>query len=775
MTILHAQNGIEKIDTSAVSNIYNVILQGTGDITLAHANNIISIAQGSTGTVYGGGEDDVITTNSALSAVYGDNGNDTITGVGDNNDLFYGGRNNDVLLGGAGQDTLYGDEEDDQLNGGSGNDILYGGQGNDILTGGTGADIFSISTFDGNDNITDFSSDDKIELKNFYGLYSIDDIYMIQNGDDTVLKLADNQGGYNSITIENYNKVDLNAENFIFINDATTPTQMDVRWLSDVDFIQTGNGNDRVHGYFSDLDQNDFIDLGAGHDVLEFLTTSFSFDTTDFDLHGIDEIDATNASRARFDLTDNIVATSDTGTLTITYGSNGIERLDTSAVSANYTVDLEGSGDVYLDDFNNNIRLLQNVLGTVMGGAGEDMITSFSSNTTIMAGAGNDILVGKGYSEDIFHGGSGDDLIKGEAGDDLLFGDEGQDIIRGHGGNDTIHGGSGDDLLEGYAGNDTIYGGDDNDQIHGHIGADLLYGGDGDDLIFGQQDNDIIHGGLGNDTLYGGYLYSDGFSSNDLIYGDGGSDTLHGLLGDDILNGGMGDDTLLGGYGNDMLHGDKGNDSIRGGRGNDFIYGGDGDDLVLSGNRGDDTVHGGAGNDIVAGSEGHDFVYGDDGNDIVKGESGNDHVYGNDGDDDVRGHEGHDKLFGGAGNDILTGYSEHDELNGGAGFDILYGQEGWDLFIFDTSAMDGTFDYVMDFNPLFDRGLKFENIFEFNSDIDLISDFVQLTSTDNSQFDLSIRLNNTSPDFTKIAELHNYTIDMGDINSLYDDGKIFIE
>jgi hypothetical protein len=64
-------------------------------------------------------------------AVFGQSGNDTITG----------GAGNDQLCGGSGNDKLYGRGLINELNGGIGNDDLYGGTDLDYLYGADGDDI----------------------------------------------------------------------------------------------------------------------------------------------------------------------------------------------------------------------------------------------------------------------------------------------------------------------------------------------------------------------------------------------------------------------------------------------------------------------------------------------------------------------------------------------------------------------------------------------------------------------------------------------------------
>lgn len=64
------------------------------------------------------------------TALYGDDGIDSIVG-GSGSDRIYGGAGNDSIAGGAGADILLG---------GAGNDYVYGGAGRDLLIGGLGSD-----------------------------------------------------------------------------------------------------------------------------------------------------------------------------------------------------------------------------------------------------------------------------------------------------------------------------------------------------------------------------------------------------------------------------------------------------------------------------------------------------------------------------------------------------------------------------------------------------------------------------------------------------------
>lgn len=113
--------------------------------------------------VRGGDGNDLVTTTMIddRMEIFGEGGDDTLTG-GSGSDEIRGGSGNDILDGGsAGVDSLWGDAGDDllvasiyrdTLRGGDGNDTLRGGDGNDDLRGDDGDD--EIDGEDGRDRIS---------------------------------------------------------------------------------------------------------------------------------------------------------------------------------------------------------------------------------------------------------------------------------------------------------------------------------------------------------------------------------------------------------------------------------------------------------------------------------------------------------------------------------------------------------------------------------------------------------------------------------------------
>ena len=149
----------------------------------------------------------------SASVIFGEEGDETITGTSDD-DYISGQGGHDTLLGGAGDDTILG---------GEGNDYLVGGTGDDTLTGGTGNDEFVFNPGDGADIITDFNENgvDVINLVNVTDIVVNDtdefDIfksaYMSQDGNDVIINLP---GVSDQITLQNTTLGDLNINDFKF-------------------------------------------------------------------------------------------------------------------------------------------------------------------------------------------------------------------------------------------------------------------------------------------------------------------------------------------------------------------------------------------------------------------------------------------------------------------------------------------------------------------------------------------------------------------------------
>ena len=126
-----------------------------------------------------------------LPAVLLGTGNDSRSGVaGEAEDLLYGQNGSDSLSGLGGADTLYAGNGADTLDGGSGIDWLYGERGDDRITTGLGADVVVLSVSGGADTVLDF-------------LVGTDHLHL--NGitaSSAILVDVDNDGGTNDLAIQ---------------------------------------------------------------------------------------------------------------------------------------------------------------------------------------------------------------------------------------------------------------------------------------------------------------------------------------------------------------------------------------------------------------------------------------------------------------------------------------------------------------------------------------------------------------------------------------------
>jgi Ca2+-binding RTX toxin-like protein len=374
---------------------------------------------------------------------------------------------------------------------------------------------------------------------------------------------------------------------------------------------------------------------------------------------------------------------------------------------------------------------------TIVGTAGDDVLTGTSASDVICGLGGHDDLSGLG-GNDILRGGDGKDVIKGGNGDDVFDGGIGADWadysgVSGPTGVTVDLGagvatGQGTDTLVSVA---AVIGSDNADMITGGAEDNTLSGGPGDDFLNGGGGNDTadystaIKGvtlnltvpgpqatGQGIDTL-SSFEHLIGSDHGDVLTGDGGPNRLDGGPGNDTISAAAGDDTIVGGPGDDLMDGGEGIDTgdyaeatggvtvnlsvagaqVTGGAGTDALTGlenltGSGfpDRLVggaaantLTGWGGDDTLEGGGGKDLLQGGDGNDRAAGGDGDDRVLGDLGNDILSGGDGSDEIRGGPGQDDLSGDRGDDRLFGEADADLASGGEGNDRVYGIEGPDI------------------------------------------------------------------------------------------------
>jgi glycerophosphoryl diester phosphodiesterase len=130
---------------------------------------------------------------------------------------------------------------------------------------------------------------------------------------------------------------------------------------------------------------------------------------------------------------------------------------------------------------------------TIDGSGGDDTILGFDGDSYLRGGDGNDLIVGGADFDDI-NGNKGDDTIDGgSGGGDWLVGGQGNDLVTSYFGDSVLLGNIGNDTLMGGFGDEVLRGGQDNDLIYGGAGSDWLSGDRGSDTVFGGAGADTFH------------------------------------------------------------------------------------------------------------------------------------------------------------------------------------------------------------------------------------------------------------------------------------------
>jgi Ca2+-binding RTX toxin-like protein len=154
-TIENLNEGTDTVQSSITytlgANLENLTLTGSAAIngTGNELNNVIS-GNGKSNTIYGGAGNDTIISGTfsggfAIDYLYGEAGDDILTGGNKNLTFFYGGTGNDTLIAGnSGSQFLNGEDGDDHLIGSASYNFLNGGTGNDLMEGKVGGDTYVV-------------------------------------------------------------------------------------------------------------------------------------------------------------------------------------------------------------------------------------------------------------------------------------------------------------------------------------------------------------------------------------------------------------------------------------------------------------------------------------------------------------------------------------------------------------------------------------------------------------------------------------------------------
>lgn len=469
--------------------------------------------------IHGGHGNDTISGGYDIDFLYGEMGNDKITGM-DDDDRLFGEDGNDTLSGGDGVDSIEGGPGDDEINGDNDTDLLQGNDGNDVLNGGNQND--TLEGGKGNDKLYGQEGDDSMLgqegndiLDGGTGTDSMDggagaDTYYVDAAIMDVITDTGKDGSIDTVIVPSVLKY-------------TLPKSIENGALAPL-----GNGNltgNTGNNGLSGNDGKNVLDGGAGNDV----------------------INAGGGNDKQLGGAGNDTAVAGAGSDTMS-GGTGIDTGDYTNVNVSVTVDL--------------------TTGKANDGKGVDTLSDIEN---ILTGAGSDVITGSTVSN-VLDTGNGNDKVDAGAGNDTVYGGAGNDVVNGGDGNDRITAGTGSDNVTGGTGVDTV----DYSAATTAVAVDLTTGsatdGTGTDVL---SQVEIIVTGLGGDSLTGDS------ASNGLVTG-AGNDTVEAGAGNDVVDAGTGNDMVEGGTGNDILSGGTGDDEIVGGEGTDVLKGGDGaDDFVV--------------------------------------------------------------------------------------------------------------------------------------------------------------------------------------------------
>ncbi|HEX3810779.1 MAG TPA: calcium-binding protein [Rhizomicrobium sp.] len=341
-----------------------------------------------------------------------------------------GGAGNDTIITGSAAETVNTGAGNDTLNLGGGNDHAQTGSGNDHVLGGGGNDVIDLG--DGNDWASGNGGNDAL---NFGKHFNADDRVNGGSGTDTLYLAGDYSRGVTlaAQTMKNIETMHLaggNSYNFTFADGniaAGATMTVDGRALGSGNSLHVndssenngkivvlgGLGDDTVtvgnHGSLANLGGgddtfhagagSDDVNGGAGNDNFYF---GFNFNVSD-DVNGGAGSDTLHLS------------TPVAGVLSLTLGSSNmqsVEHVDLGDGDYNLTIGTGGLDVAKLDinalkvDVGHTVTIdgsaaLATAL-TLVGGAGDNILTGGAGDDTLIAGLGSNILNGGGGGADTF-------------------------------------------------------------------------------------------------------------------------------------------------------------------------------------------------------------------------------------------------------------------------------------------------------------------------------------------------------------------------------------
>ncbi|MBI4030757.1 MAG: hypothetical protein HY370_03710, partial [Proteobacteria bacterium] len=692
----------------------DLILGGLGNDVLNGGNGLdVLVGDAGNDILYGEAGDDILLGDAGADFLYGDAGTDYLLG-GAGNDTIYGGADTDYISGAGNNDTIYGEGGDDSIDGGGGIDTIDGGAGSDNIFGGAGNDIISGGTED--DYILGDTGGDTLNGDDG------NDGLMGGTGADTL------NGGNGSDALYGHSLDSLTASSIVvadpnvFFNMYTGSFYKYIAGTVDFATAQANAAATTLNGVSGHLvtiasaTENTYVEaLAAGATV--WIGASDAANEGDWRwLSGTEAGVQFWSGTSTGSATNYMYSNWNAGEPNDAGGADGAAMLSGGVWADQAVATLNG----YVIEWEGSLWNEDNLIDTVNGDAGDDLL---------YAAGGDDVLSG-GDDNDKAWGGAGNDTINGGNGADALFGDAGNDAINGDAGNDVIDGGAGNDTLDGGADTDTITYGSatagvtvslavGTAQNTGGAGTDTisnfenLTGSAYDDTLEGTAGNNILTGGAGTDTLtyanaaagvtvnlttltaqntvgagtdtIAGLENIIGSAFNDTLTGDGNDNVIEGGAGNDVMNGAGGTDTVT--YANasagvtvNLANGAAQNTS---GAGTDTLSNFEN----LTGSAFDDVLEGTSGNNVLIGGTGTDRVTYINAASAVVINLATGSVTGGAGTDTISGFE---NATGSAFNDTITGDGNDNVIEGLAGNDTMVGGGGTDTANYANAASSVT-------------------------------------------------------------------------------------
>ncbi|MBR8831169.1 MAG: hypothetical protein N5P05_002935 [Chroococcopsis gigantea SAG 12.99] len=360
-----------------------------------------------------------------------------------NNDLF----NTDLIssnepwtiYGNGGNDTLTGSYLNDTIYGGEGNDLIDGSYGSDILVGGNGIDTVTYNFYSGPINANLATG-----TVTFFGVAGIDSLGSIEN--------LIGGGGNDKITGSDGDNV--------------------LRGGNGNDSIYGGFGNDSIYGDGGDdfLDGGfgfDSIDGGAGIDTVTYdfygwginanLTTgvvTFPGNGNLADtLKGIENIIGSSGDDSITGNSLNNYISGGYGNDTLN-GGGGNDTLDGNAGNnllnggaGNDTFFVNSAGDLVVETPNSGTDTVYSAVDYTLT-ANVENLSIYGNASTAIGNDLNNVIKGNNGKGNIINGGGGNDTITGGIGHDYITGGSGNDVLNAYAGGyevDDLSGGAGAD------------------------------------------------------------------------------------------------------------------------------------------------------------------------------------------------------------------------------------------------------------------------------------------------------------------------------------------